>query len=443
MSVVGKPGYRETDAGWIPSDWQLCKLGDLVNKVGSGVTPKGGSDSYLSSGLPLIRSQNVLWGKLDLSDVAYISADQHRRMANSALQPRDVLLNITGASIGRCAVIPTDFREGNVNQHVCIIRPTASLRPTFLSQYLISQFGQVQISKLQAGGNREGLNYQQIRGFAIAIPPLPEQQKIADILTTVDDKLDVISRQIDATQTLKRGLMQTLFSRGVGTQGADGRWVPHTEFKDSELGEIPVGWDVRLISDVFDIAERPVKMRDDQPYRRVTVKRRHGGIELRDELNGAKIKVKNQFLLKAGDFLISERQIVHGACGIVPADLEGALVSNEYLVLKAREGFDAAYFSYMVQLLKYAKLFLLCSQGIDIEKFLFKPKDWLKKRIPAPPLPEQQRIAQVLASVEIKTNALQEKHAEYQNLKRGLMQKLLTGEWRVTMGEHQETAIAA
>lgn len=69
MSVVGKPGYIETDFGLIPIDWQVTKLGNLVTKVGSGVTPKGGSESYLTSGVPLIRSQNVLWGKLNLSDV--------------------------------------------------------------------------------------------------------------------------------------------------------------------------------------------------------------------------------------------------------------------------------------------------------------------------------------------------------------------------------------
>lgn len=260
-----------------------------------------------------------------------------------------------------------------------------------------------------------------------------EQQKIAAILTAVDDKLDVIGRQIEATQSLKQGLTQTLFSRGVGTQDANGHRVPHTEFKDSELGAIPTLWSVKEIGKALSVVERPIKMADDQLYRRVTVRRRHGGVELRDKLPGADIKVKNQFLIETGDFLISERQIVHGACGIVPEHLTGALVSNEYLVLQAKEGFDVTYFKYLVQLLKYAKLFLVCSQGVDIEKFLFKPKDWLKKRIPVPPLAEQQRIAQILATIEEKTNALQSKQSEYQALKRGLMQKLLTGEWRVKL----------
>ena len=104
----------------------------------------------------------------------------------------------------------------------------------------------------------------------------------------------------------------------------------------------PLNWEMKAIGDVFNVVERPLKMESDTPYRRVTVKRRYAGIELRDVRRGEEIKVKNQFLIKAGDFLISERQIVHGACGIVPRSLDGALVSNEYLVLEPCSGFEGA-----------------------------------------------------------------------------------------------------
>ncbi|MFM0079387.1 restriction endonuclease subunit S [Paraburkholderia sediminicola] len=188
----------------------------------------------------------------------------------------------------------------------------------------------------------------------------------------------------------------------------------------------PTGWEMKSIGDVFNVVERAVKMDSEQQYRRVTVKRRHGGIELRDIQRGADIKVKSQFLIKAGDFLISERQVVHGACGIVPPELEGALVSNEYLVLEARKSFDANYFNYLVQLQKYAKLFLLCSQGVDIEKFLFKPQDWLKKEIPVPPFFEQQKIAAILTSADEKLDVIGRQVEATRILKRGLMQTLFS-----------------
>lgn len=188
----------------------------------------------------------------------------------------------------------------------------------------------------------------------------------------------------------------------------------------------PLNWEMKKIGDVFSVVERPVEMENDKPYRRVTVKRRYGGIELRDVRRGEEIKVKNQFLIKAGDFLISERQIVHGACGIVPAALDGALVSNEYLVLEPRCGFEVSYFNYLVQLLEYAKLFLLCSQGVDIEKFLFKPHDWLKKVVPAPPHAEQKKIAAILTTVDDKLDVIARQIETTQTLKQGLMQTLFT-----------------
>lgn len=204
--------FKDSGLGEIPSNWIAGKLGSYALKVGSGVTPKGGSDAYLESGIPLIRSQNVLIGKLSLEDVAFISDEQHLKMNNSALKPKDVLLNITGASIGRCAILPADFQSGNVNQHVCIIRTAPSLDPYYLCHYLNSDAGQKQIEKFQAGGNREGLNYQQIRSFDIPFIPLPEQQKIAEILDGVDAKLAALLKKRIHYQTLKRGLMQKLLT---------------------------------------------------------------------------------------------------------------------------------------------------------------------------------------------------------------------------------------
>jgi type I restriction enzyme, S subunit len=190
--------------------------------------------------------------------------------------------------------------------------------------------------------------------------------------------------------------------------------------------QLPTGWMLKPIGEVFNVVERPLKTVADQQYRRVTVKRRHGGIELRDVQLGADIKVKSQYLIKAGDFLISERQIVHGACGIVPPDLEGALVSNEYLVLEPGKGLDVRYFNYLMQLQKYAKLFLLCSQGVDIEKFLFKPKDWLKKEIPVPPTLEQKKIAAILTAVDDKLGIIARQIETIQALKQSLMHTLFS-----------------
>ena len=204
--------FQDSPFGLIPATWSVITLGECVSKIGSGVTPKGGSKAYVDEGVPLIRSQNILVGKLKLDDVAHITEAQHSKMKGSQLEPSDVLLNITGASIGRCAVLPEDFENGNVNQHVCIIRMDHTILPEFCGFFLNSQFGQKQIWSLQAGGNREGLNFQQIRSFLIPRIPIKEQQKIVEILTKVDEKIDLLNQQKAEAQQLKKGLMQKLLT---------------------------------------------------------------------------------------------------------------------------------------------------------------------------------------------------------------------------------------
>lgn len=419
----------------LPTDWTVVALGDLLAKLMDfrGRTPKKLGMDWGGGAIPALSANNVRMGFVDFKRECYLGSEELYKawMVQGDVKRHDLVFTME-APLGNVAVI-SDNRKYILSQRVVLLRPNSKVQFQYLFQYLRGDAFTALLDSNSTGTTAKGIQQKRLVQLPVVVPPIAEQQKIAAVLTAVDDKLKVIARQIEATQALKLGLMQTLFSRGVGTQDATGRWIAHTEFKNSELGAIPARWSVKEIGEALSVVERPIKMADDQLYRRVTVRRRHGGVDLRDELPGADIKVKNQYLLEAGDFLISERQIVHGACGIVPEHLAGALVSNEYLVLQARESFDVPFFNYLVQLLKYAKLFLVCSQGVDIEKFLFKPKDWLKKRIPMPPLAEQQRIAEILATIEEKTNALQRKQSEYQNLKSGLMQKLLTGEWRVKL----------
>ncbi len=206
------PEFR--DAG----EWQKNLLGNQTMKIGSGVTPLGGDSNYGISGHPFVRSQNVGWGVLILDDIVFIDEDIHQNSISTEILQNDVLLNITGASIGRSAVADARVIGGNVNQHVCIIRLFEKiLNPVFLNQYLISEYGQKQIYGFQAGGNRQGLNFAQIRSFEISFPSLLEQQKIADCLSSLDDLITAQTRKIEALKTHKKGLMQQLFPQATET----------------------------------------------------------------------------------------------------------------------------------------------------------------------------------------------------------------------------------
>jgi type I restriction enzyme S subunit len=206
-------GYKQTEIGVIPEDWAGGCLGERARKVGSGITPTGGERVYKNEGRPFLRSQNVGWGTLLLEDLAFIDDETHEAFKATEIQVDDVFLNITGASIGRSAVADTHVARGNVNQHVCIIRTSQEqLHPRFLSYFLLSSTGQRQIDSFQAGGNRQGLNFGQIRSFQLPIPPIAEQRAVATVLSDMDAELAALEQRRDKTRALKLGMMQELLT---------------------------------------------------------------------------------------------------------------------------------------------------------------------------------------------------------------------------------------
>lgn len=194
-------------------EWKKSTIGSLSTKVGSGVTPRGGETVYKSEGHSFVRSQNVGWGHLQLDDIAFIDKETHLRQKNTELQLDDVLLNITGASIGRSALVNKQIAGGNVNQHVCIIRTKDNLVPAFLCNFLLSNHGQKQIDSFQAGGNRQGLNFEQIRSIKITIPSTKEQTKIATLLHLIDERIATQNKIIEKYESLIKGLNDSLYKQ--------------------------------------------------------------------------------------------------------------------------------------------------------------------------------------------------------------------------------------
>lgn len=187
-------------------------------------------------------------------------------------------------------------------------------------------------------------------------------------------------------------------------------------------------WVNKPLGKVFVETPRPIDMKDDEEYSLVTVKRRYGGVISRGEFKGEAIKVKSQFLLEENDFLISKRQIVHCACGLVPLELAGSIVSNEYSVLRAREGNDVVFLNYFAQQPRVSESFLKCSIGIVIEKMLFKLNDWMKQKFQFPSLEEQQKIADCLTSADELITFQTKKLDALKTHKKGLMQQLFPAE---------------
>lgn len=187
-------------------------LKDITSHISSGSTPRGGSNVYLSEGIPIIRSQDVLMNKLDLTNVAYISEETHNSMRRSKLKNKDILLNITGASIGRTAVFNGEDDSANTNQHVASIRlSTKEFLPEFISYYFSTDYFQSLIKNICSGGTREALNYTQIGMFKIPNVDIEKQNLFAAFVEKIEGQKEILNRSLEELRDLFDSLMQDAF----------------------------------------------------------------------------------------------------------------------------------------------------------------------------------------------------------------------------------------
>ena len=201
--------------GEIPRHWGLVQLKYLTSKVGSGVTPRGGSNVYCDEGITFLRSQNIHFHGLELDDVVFISQEIHEQMSSSKVIPNDVLFNITGASIGRCFYTNPNSIEYNVNQHVCIIRPNEMILTKFLYYCLCSDLGQIQISLNNTGSGKEGLNFRNIKSFVLLNINKNEQNQIVEYLDEKTQKIDTTIEKENKRIELLKEYRQSLISEVV------------------------------------------------------------------------------------------------------------------------------------------------------------------------------------------------------------------------------------
>ena len=167
-----KPHYENVPFE-IPDSWEWVTLDFVCSKIGSGSTPKG--SNYSESGIPFFRSQNVYNDGLVFEDIKYISEQVHQSMIGTEVKANDLLLNITGGSLGRCAIVPLNFTQGNVSQHVCIVRPIVVLSQ-YIHAFILSAFF-AKTMKI-TGSGREGLPKYNLEKMIFPLPPLAEQQRI-------------------------------------------------------------------------------------------------------------------------------------------------------------------------------------------------------------------------------------------------------------------------
>jgi len=183
-------------------------------------------------------------------------------------------------------------------------------------------------------------------------------------------------------------------------------------------------WDDSPIGQILTEKKRPIKLKDNQQYELITVKRRNEGVVSRGRLFGRQILVKNYSQLEAGDFVISKRQVVHGATGIISPELDNAIVSNEYLVAVGNGSLSMEFLTILASLPDMRRKFFLSSYGVDIEKLFFDADDWRARSITIPKLPEQTQIVGYFREINRLIGLQQRKHDKLVTLKNAMLEKM-------------------
>jgi type I restriction enzyme S subunit len=202
----------------IPESWEFCRMLDISEKLGAGSTPKGGNSVYVSNGIMFFRSQNIYNHGLKLDNVALIPDNIHKKMKGTKVLPKDILLNITGGSIGRCTLIHDDFKTANVSQHVAIVRMINLNTRQFIHNLIISPYFQSRIMDVQVGVSREGLSMTSLKKLLVPFPPLEEQKVILEKISQLLANCDVLEKEIKASKTNTEKLMQSVLSKLLGEE---------------------------------------------------------------------------------------------------------------------------------------------------------------------------------------------------------------------------------
>jgi type I restriction enzyme S subunit len=279
----------------------------------------------------------------------------------------------------------------------------------------------------------------------VELPPLLEQRRIAQVLSTWDQAIATMERLLANSRTQWQALMGLTLHLPCANPDAvspadNGGFPASVQPGIPSLPPAPEGWRRIQLRDHLREVRRPVALEDNASYRLVTVKRSRGGVELREVLRGAEVKTPSQFFVHTNDFLISKRQIVHGACGIVPPELDGAVVSNEYAVLHSDGEIDLRFLRYLSETRYFQQTCFHSSIGVHVEKMIFKTDHWLNWPFNIPPLAQQQHIVQVLDTAMQEVASIAEQVRVLKREKAALMAQLLTGKRRVRLSPEEVSA---
>ncbi len=422
--------------------WSKKRLIEITKKIGSGATPRGGSDAYKDSGISLFRSLNVHDKTFKEKNLAFIDEDQASKLSNVEVQEGDVLLNITGASIARCCIAPSELLPARVNQHVAIIRPKSDyIDSNFLVYLLVSkQYKDALLNTGEkAGATRQALTKQQLENFEVIIPKFSEQKRIVAIL---DEAFEGIDRAIANTQKNLANSREVFESyiNTIFTQKGDG-WLEKTlgdvcdflngfAFKStdtvntSDIQLIRMG---NLYQNILDLERKPVFYPNE--FREIYTK----------------------YIISEGDLIMSLTGTVdkedYGYTVEVPKTTK-TLLLNQRIVkfINLNTSYvDQKFFLHLLRSKSFLNALYNSSRGVrqaNLSSLSMK-----KIQISLPPVEIQKFLVSEFRTLEAETQRLEaiyrQKIAALKELKQSILQKAFTGELTADTPKAAKEGIAA
>ena len=313
-------------------EWKEVRLGDVCTKIGSGATPSGGKEAYKGGDYHLIRSQNVLDFAFSKDGLASINDEQANKLKNVEIIQGDVLLNITGDSVARCCIVPSEILPARVNQHVAIIRPRKEeLDNNYLLYYL--QYYKRQLLQIaSAGATRNAITKAMIENLILPCPKnLADQRRIASILSSLDRKIELNNKINADLEEMAQAIFKNWF--------VDFEPFKDGKFVDSELGMIPEGWKVGTLGDITKNKSAKVTERNDvKVLSPVTT----GELVLSEEYFTKQVfssSIAKYKIVNKGDFAYNPARVNIGSIGRNEFDFDGC-VSPVYVVFSVLDGYE-------------------------------------------------------------------------------------------------------
>lgn len=416
-------------SNFIPDGWEIKSI-DEVATVFAGGTPSRSKPEYYVGNIPWVKSGEVNARLIyrteeTISDIAV--KESSAKWAKSG----SVLVAMYGATAGKVAKLMID---ATLNQAVSAINGKHGATDNDFLLYAIESNSRELLNTVQGSG-QPNLSGQLIKSLSFPVPPLPEQQKIATILSSVDDVIEKTRAQIDKLKDLKTGMMQELLTKGIG----------HTEFKDSPVGRIPVEWEVFELNEIctskYAIVDGPFGSNlKTEHYRPDGIPVFQSGFVTSGRfvkreyvyVDQEKYNEQIRSSAMAGDILMAKIGMNAGACAIIPKGHPvGILAGNSLKITVDNEKMLNTYLLSVLQLMRYTgEMRRLLTETAQPAVSITTLK---RLKIAVPPLREQNEISNTLSSVDLRFTILTERLVHFLNIKKALMQDLLTGKVRVKL----------